>query len=71
MSKGRVFFSKFMIIFGYFMAIVYVGLGASLFLKQVFPGIPPNLKIAFSLFFIAYGIFRFVKMISKHQENES
>jgi len=65
-SKG--FFSKFMVFFGYLMAVIYIGLGAMLFIPSIYPGIPRNLKFAFSLFFIAYGLFRLVKIITKKSE---
>jgi hypothetical protein len=68
MTKGRVFLAKFMHFFGYFMALIYIGLGASLFLKQVFPSIPEKLKIAFALFFIAYGVFRFARLFTQNRE---
>jgi hypothetical protein len=61
-------FSKFMVFFGYLMAIIYIALGGMLFIPHVYPGIPVNLKFAFSLFFIAYGLFRLVKMITKKSE---
>jgi hypothetical protein len=57
-----------MVIFGYVMAVVYIGLGCSLFFQKVFPGIPKNLKLTFALFFIAYGIFRLVKLRPKKSE---
>jgi hypothetical protein len=62
-NKG--WFSKFMDIFGYLMAAIYVGLGVMLFLPSVYPNIPGVLKFSFALFFIAYGFFRLVKLISK------
>jgi hypothetical protein len=65
-SKG--WFSKFMGIFGYFMAAIYVGLGVVLFIPGVYPNIPGVLKISFALFFIAYGFFRLVKLITKKTE---
>jgi len=65
-SKGS--FSKFMVFFGYLMAVIYIGLGGMLFIPNVYPGIPRNLKFAFALFFIAYGAFRLVKMITKKSE---
>lgn len=61
-------FSKFMVFFGYLMAVIYIGLGSVLFIPNIYPGIPRNLKFAFSLFFIAYGLFRLVKMITKKSE---
>ncbi len=61
-------FSKFMVFFGYLMAVIYIGLGALLFIPYIYPGIPRNLKFAFALFFIAYGFFRLVKIITKKSE---
>jgi hypothetical protein len=57
-----------MLFFGYLMAIVYIGIGGMLFIPHVYPGIPRNLKIAFALFFMAYGLFRLVKLITKKSE---
>jgi hypothetical protein len=57
-----------MTVFGYMMAVVYIGLGISLFFPTVFSGIPKNLKFVFSLFFISYGIFRLVKIHPKKDE---
>lgn len=68
MLFNRDIFSKFMVFFGYLMAIIYIGLGSILFLPDMYPGIPKNLKFAFSLFFIAYGLYRLVKMITKKSE---
>lgn len=47
------------------MAAIYVGLGISLLTTDIFHVKPPALKFSFSLFFIAYGIFRLVKLITK------
>jgi hypothetical protein len=68
MSINRVWLSKFMIVFGYLMAVVYIGLGCSFFFPKVFPAIPRNLKFVFALFFISYGLFRLVKMRPKKNE---
>jgi len=68
MLLNKAWFSKFMTIFGYFMAIVYIGLGLMLFWASILPNVPKNLKFAFALFFIAYGLFRLVKMRSKVDE---
>jgi hypothetical protein len=65
MLFSKVFFSKFMVVFGYLMAVVYIGLGGMLFLPQTYPNVPVALKFAFALFFISYGLFRLVKMITK------
>jgi len=66
--SGKGWFSKFMSYFGYLMAFVYIGLGAMLFLPRVYPNIPGVLKFSFALFFIAYGFFRLVKLITKKKE---
>jgi hypothetical protein len=66
-NKG--WFSKFMDIFGYLMAAIYVGLGIMLFLPRVYPNVPGVLKFSFALFFIAYGFYRLVKLLSKKTES--
>jgi hypothetical protein len=65
-SKG--WFLKFMGIFGYFMAAIYVGLGVVLFIPGVYPNVPGVLKFSFALFFLAYGFYRLVKLITKKTE---
>ena len=65
---NKAFFSKFMMVFGYIMALVYIGLGVMLFIPRVYPNIPGALKFSFALFFIAYGLFRLVKIITKKSE---
>jgi uncharacterized membrane protein HdeD (DUF308 family) len=65
-NKG--WFSKFMSIFGYLMAVIYIGLGVMLFVPDIYPYIPGVLKFSFALFFIAYGFFRLVKLITKKTE---
>jgi hypothetical protein len=57
--------AKFMVVFGYIMVAVYIGLGAMLFIPRFYPYVPANLKFAFAIFFIAYGAFRFVRMLGK------
>jgi hypothetical protein len=68
MLLNKAWFSKFMTVFGYLMAIIYIGLGAMLFWSKILPNVPNNLKFAFALFFIAYGLYRLVKMRSKVDE---
>jgi predicted membrane protein len=68
MTFNKGWLSKFMVFFGYFMAAVYIGLGAMLFFPKVYPNIPGVLKFSFALFFIAYGFFRLVKLITKKAE---
>ncbi len=68
MAVNKSWFSKFMVYFGYLMALIYIGLGAMLFLPRVYPDIPAALKFSFALFFIAYGLFRFVKLYTRKPE---
>ncbi len=65
-DKG--WFSKFMVVFGYLMALIYIGLGCLLFVPKIYPGLPRNLKFAFALFFVAYGLYRFVKLLTQKNE---
>jgi len=69
MLFNKSWFANFMLIFGYFMAFVYIGLGAMLFIPKVFPTIHPVLKPTFAFFFIAYGFFRLVKLITRKKDN--
>jgi hypothetical protein len=69
MLLNKAWFSKFMTFFGYLMAVIYIGLGALLFKAGILPNVPKNLKFAFALFFIAYGLYRLVKMRSKIDDN--
>jgi len=68
MVVSKRWFSKFMSFFGYLMAAIYIGLGVVLFIPGVYPYIPGVLKFAFALFFIAYGFFRLVKLITRKTE---
>ena len=67
-NKG--WFANFMVIFGYLMAFVYIGLGVMLFFPRVYPSVPEVLKITFAFFFIAYGFFRLVKQITRKRETD-
>ncbi len=69
MLFNRGWFSSFMVFFGYMMAVIYIGIGCVLLITKLFPAIPWNLKFTFALFFIAYGSFRLVKMITKKPES--
>jgi prolipoprotein diacylglyceryltransferase len=65
MLPGKSWFSKFMVSFGYLMALIYIGLGVVLLTSNIFPVRPPALKFSFALFFIAYGFFRLVKLLTR------
>jgi hypothetical protein len=69
MAINRIWLSKFMVLFGYLMAILYIGLGCALFIPWILPAIPKDLKLTFSFFFIAYGLFRLVKLRPKKTES--
>lgn len=62
--------SKFMVFFGYFMVAVYIGLGVLLVATKKYEYIPKNIKFAFAFFFIVYGLYRLVKMLSKNEETD-
>jgi hypothetical protein len=65
-NKG--WFSKFMVTFGYLMSLIYIGLGVSLFIPNIFFIPSWELRFAFALFLIAYGFYRLVKQITKKTE---
>jgi uncharacterized membrane protein YjjB (DUF3815 family) len=68
MVVSKEWLAKFMGFFGYLMAAIYIGLGTVLFIPGIYPNIPGVLKFSFALFFIAYGLFRLVKLITKKTE---
>lgn len=61
-------FAKIMIYFGFFMVILYIGLGLFLIISPTFDYIPSTMKNVFAIFFIVYGIFRLVRLIMKLKE---
>lgn len=69
MLQNKSKFTRFMTVFGFFMAATYVGLGIVLLLTGFFPNIPKNIKFVFAFFFIAYGLFRFVRIWTKSNES--
>ena len=68
MLQNKSKFTKFMTVFGFAMAIIYVGLGIALLLSSFFSYIPKNIKFVLAFFFIAYGLFRFVRIWTKAKE---
>lgn len=68
MLQNKSKFTKFMTVFGFFMAATYIGLGITLLLANSFSYIPKNIKFVFAFFFIAYGLFRFVRIWNKANE---
>jgi hypothetical protein len=68
MIFNKVWFAKFMVFFGYLMSVIYIGLGVSLFIPNVFNIQSWEIKFAFAIFLIAYGFYRLVKQITKQTE---
>ncbi|PIP54740.1 MAG: hypothetical protein COX07_03665 [Bacteroidetes bacterium CG23_combo_of_CG06-09_8_20_14_all_32_9] len=66
---NRISFSKVMIYFGLFMVFIYVVVGAMFIFAQVFTYIPREFRVIFGIFFVIYGIFRFVKIYPKLKKN--
>jgi hypothetical protein len=62
-------FGDIMNIFGLFMALIYVGLGLYLLFTPYFPDIPKTVRMTFCIFFIMYGIFRFVRVYLKYKND--
>jgi hypothetical protein len=62
---SNTFFSKFMVVFGFIMVACYIGIALFLLLSPSFKYIDLNMRMVFSFFFIAYGLFRLVRLISK------
>ena len=65
MNSGGNWFEKFMIIFGFFMVALYVGLGATLMFFPAFSYIPKEIRVIFGFFFFVYGTFRLVRLLQK------
>lgn len=56
----------FMTMFGFFMVLLYIGLGFYILFAPYFDAIQPQVvRLVFALFFIAYGVFRFVRIYFK------
>ena len=71
MSDIKPFLAKFMIYFGFFMVVLYVGLGCFILYPSTLPDIPQNIKFVFGFFFIAYGIFRLVRSLMTLKNNRN
>jgi len=60
-------FARLMMFTGYLMVAIYISLGVVILTTNVFQAQPVALKFSISLFLIAYGFFRLVKMIIKNR----
>lgn len=57
-----------MIIFGFFMVVLYIGLGATLMFFPAFTYVPKEIRLIFGFFFLMYGAFRLVRLLQKLKE---
>lgn len=62
-------FGDIMNIMGFFMAVLYIGIGLYLLFAPYFKYIPNTIRITFCVFFIMYGIFRFVRVYYKYKND--
>ena len=63
----------FMVIFSLLMVVLYIGIGIYLLVSKSFDYIPMHIKGIFAVFFIMYGVFRFVRIypnITKKNRHE-
>jgi len=57
-------------IFGYCMAGIYVVLGILCMMLKNFDYWPKNIRMIFGMFFVAYGLFRFIRIYYKNKEEK-
>jgi uncharacterized membrane protein HdeD (DUF308 family) len=70
---SRKFNFDFMIFFSLLMVVLYIGIGIYLLTSPLYTYIPMHIKSIFAIFFILYGIFRFVRIypnITKKNRHE-
>jgi hypothetical protein len=74
MAINRNLISKVMIGIGFTVVVIFFGLGIALITLPVyidpFNALPRNMELVLSLFFIAYGLFRFAKLIQQIKEQK-
>lgn len=58
-------FSNIMFYFGLVMILFYIGAGLTLIFSSVLQNTPKEYKVIFGIFFVLYGIFRFVRVYPK------
>ena len=62
---NRITFSKVMLYFGLLMIILYISAGFTLIFAKVLINTPKEFRVIFGIFFVIYGIFRFVRVYPK------
>jgi hypothetical protein len=67
--QGNSFISRFMLIFGIIMVVIYIFLGFSLIFMRIFSYIPKEIKFIFGFFFIVYGVFRAARIYFKYKDS--
>jgi len=70
MALNKKVISKIMIGFGFVMVAIFIGIGTALIFFPVYPYLPRNMKLAVGLFFLAYGFFRFARLIQQIREQK-
>jgi|GEM_PF-873444 uncharacterized membrane protein SirB2 len=71
MRLGDNWLEKFMMIFGFFMVALYIGLGVTFMFIPVFTYVPKEIRVIFGFFFLMYGTFRLVRLLQKVKENNN
>ncbi|MFH0893005.1 MAG: hypothetical protein V2A54_01105 [Bacteroidota bacterium] len=61
---------KFMAIFGLFMVGIYIFLGAVLLFTDYYAYFPEESRFAIGIFFMAYGLFRLVRVYFKYKQQK-
>jgi len=69
MAWDKNIFSKVMLGFGFFMVIVFIGLGLFLMLSPKYYWLQ-NTRYIVGVFFIAYGLFRLARVINQIREQK-
>ena len=70
MSFNKNIIAKTLTIIGFIMVLVFLVIGSALLFFPVYPYLPRNMKLVIGVFFIAYGFFRFARLIQQIREQK-
>jgi len=70
MSFNKNIIAKTLTIIGFIMVLVFLVIGSALLFFPVYPYLPRNMKLVIGVFFIAYGFFRFARIIQQIREQK-
>ena len=70
MSFNKNIIAKTFTIIGFIMVLVFLVIGSALIFFPVYPYLPRNMKLVIGVFFIAYGFFRFARLIQQIREQK-